>query len=168
MSGPSRVVRLEKGHDRTGFSSGAPELDTWLTKHAWENQRADNATTYVVLDGDAVVAYYAITVAGAAGEDVPPSVASRAPSQLGALLLARFAIAEDHQGRGLGRALLADVLQRSLELSQAVGIKMLLIHCRDDAACDFYLRQAEFLESPTDPLHLLMPMKDVAALVRGR
>lgn len=168
MSGLSHVLRLEKGHDRSGFSSGAPSLDTWLTRYAWENQRANNATTYVVLDGDAVVAYYAITVAGVAKEAVPPAVASGAPRQLGAVLLARFAVAEDHQGRGLGRALLVDVLQKSFEISQTVAIKMLLIHCRDDVARDFYLRQAEFLESPTDPLHLLMPMKDVAALLRER
>ena len=168
MSGLSQVTRLEKGHDRNGFSSGALELDTWLTRFAWENQRANNATTYVVLDGGVVVAYYAITVAGVAKEEVPPTMASRAPSQLGALLLARFAVAEDRQGRGLGRALLGDVLRRSLELSEAVAIKVLLIHCRDDAARDFYLRQAEFLESPTDSLHLLMPMKDIAPLLRGR
>ena len=168
MSSLSPVIRLEKGHDRSAFSSGAPSLDTWLTRFAWENQRANNATTYVVLDGDVVVAYYAITVAGVAKEDAPPAVGKGAPDPMGALLLARFAINEGHQGRGLGRALLADVLQRSLEVSETVAIKMLLIHCRDDAARDFYLRQAEFLRSPTDPLHLLMPMKDIAALLRGR
>lgn len=168
MSGLSQVVRLEKRHDRSGFSSGAPSLDTWLTKFAWENQRANNATTYVVLDGDEVVAYYAITVGGVAKENAPPAVGKGAPDPMGVILLARFAVAHDHQGRRLGRALLADVLKRALEISENVAIKMLLVHCRDDAARDFYLRQAEFLESPTDPLHLLMPMKDVAALLRGR
>lgn len=38
---------------------------------------------------------------------------------------------------------------------------LLLVHARDDAARQFYLAQAEFLESPSDPLHLLLPVKNI-------
>ena len=46
-------------------------------------------------------------------------------------------------------------------LADSLGIRALLVHSRDDAARRFYLAQAEFLESPTDPLHLLLPVKNI-------
>ena len=56
---------------REGFDSGAPELDEWLTRYSWQNQRAHNAVTYVtVLDGR-VVGYYAIAVANVTRESAP-------------------------------------------------------------------------------------------------
>ena len=42
-----------------------------------------------------------------------------------------------------------------------IGVRALLIHCEDDAARRFYLRQAAFEESPTDPMHLMLLMKDL-------
>ena len=77
------------------------------------------------------------------------------------MLLARLAVDEVMQGLGLGRGLLVDALRRTVSLADAVGIRTLLVHARDDAARQFYLAQAEFLESPSDPLHLLLPVKDI-------
>jgi hypothetical protein len=42
----------------------------------------------------------------------------------------------------------------------------LLVHAKHDEAKDWYMRY-DFEESPTDPLHLMMMMKDVAAALRG-
>jgi len=36
-----------------------------------------------------------------------------------------------------------------------------LIHCETDAARDFHLRLAKLKSSPTDPMHLLLLMKDL-------
>ena len=57
--------------------------------------------------------------------------------------------------------LLADVLQRTVGLADVVDIRVLLVHPRDDAARQFSLAQAEFLEPPSDPLHLLLPVNDI-------
>lgn len=42
---------------------------------------------------------------------------------------------------------------------------MLLIDAKDDEARRFYLHQAEFHASPTDPLHLFLPIKHARALI---
>jgi hypothetical protein len=73
---PRRPVRLERAHVREGFRSGAPELDEWLVKYAWENQRAHNATTFVTLLGERVVGYYSLTVASVAKEEAPERLAT--------------------------------------------------------------------------------------------
>jgi hypothetical protein len=88
----TRPARLQRWHVRQGFSSGAEELGEWLVEHSRQNQRARNATTYVTTDGQRVVGYYAITVAGLAKAEVPKAFAKQAPRQFGCLLLARMAV----------------------------------------------------------------------------
>jgi GNAT superfamily N-acetyltransferase len=101
-----------------------------------------------------VVGYYAIAVSSVARELAPAAVAKGAPRHVPCLLLARLAVDRNMQGRSLGQGLLADALNRTVVLADSVGIRALLVHARDDAARQFYLAQAEFLDSPSDPLHL--------------
>jgi len=100
---PCAPRKLTKADVREGFDSGAPELDEWLARYSWQNQRADNAVTYVSeLDGR-VVGYYAITVASVTSDTVPERVSKGAPRQVPCLLLARLAVDRNMQGFGLGR-----------------------------------------------------------------
>jgi GNAT superfamily N-acetyltransferase len=64
------------------------------------------------------------------------------------------------QGKGLGAALLRDALERAFQASRQVGAAALLIHCLDNSSRDFYLANGDFLQSPLEPLHLMLPMKD--------
>jgi hypothetical protein len=63
------------------------------------------------------------------------------------------------QGMGLGRLLLRDALARSALLSQSIGAAAVLVHCRDDQAKSFYLRNGDFLELPGNPYQLMIPVK---------
>jgi hypothetical protein len=75
---PCMPRKLTRADVREGFDSGAPELDDWLTRYSWQNQRAHNAVTYVtVLDGR-VVGYYAIAVANVTSESAPVPLAKNA------------------------------------------------------------------------------------------
>jgi GNAT superfamily N-acetyltransferase len=163
---PSLPEKLTKAHDRTGFDSGAPELDEWLQKYSWQNQRANNATTYVSTYDGRVVGYYAITVAGIERSAAPEAIAKRAPDAVPCFLLARLAVDVEWQGKGLGRGLLQDALKRVLLLSQSVAAPALLVHARDETARAFYLHHAESLQSPADPLHLVLPMKAIAPAIQ--
>lgn len=157
--------RLEKGDIKSSFSSGAPELDEWLQRYAWQNQRANNAVTYVAILDGAVVGYHAIAAAGVSRDDVPSEFGKQRPSDIPCVLLARLAVDRRAQGRGLGAQLFLDAVRRSIAASEAIGAACLLIHCRDDAARAFYLRYVELLESPADPLHLMLPMKAARAFI---
>jgi GNAT superfamily N-acetyltransferase len=155
-------VKLEKRHELAGFRSGAEDLDTWIQRFAWMNQAAGNATTYVATDDDdVVIGYYALATAAVAKADAPGRIQQGGvPPDIPCLLLARLAVTEDWQGRGLGRGLLIDALQRTVQVASEVGVRALLIHARDEHARAFYLRHADFLQSPTDDLHLLLLIKD--------
>jgi len=154
--------KLEHEDDRTAFDSGAPELDDWLRRYAWQNQRADNAVTYVTVRDGVVLGYHAIAMAAYAASDLPDGLRKGRPRQTPCVLLARLAVDRTAQGQGVGAALLRHAIETAYHASQSVGAAALLIHCRDDAARDFYLANGDFLASPVDPLHLMLPMNEVA------
>jgi GNAT superfamily N-acetyltransferase len=81
--------------------------------------------------------------------------------------LARLGVDVRHERRGLGAALLQDVFARLLDLSTEIGCRGLLVHAESDEARDFYLHLIpEFEQSPTDPLHLFLLLKDVRRTLR--
>jgi hypothetical protein len=82
-------------------------------------------------------------------------------------LLARLGVDIRHEGRGLGAGLMQDVFARVVELSADIGCRGLLVHSESAEARDFYLHLVpEFEESPTDPLHLVLLMKDIRKALR--
>jgi GNAT superfamily N-acetyltransferase len=109
------------------------------------------------------VAYYAWTMAQLARVDAPARLltgAGRYPQPVA--LLARLAVHRANEGQGLGAALLRDVITRTLALSDRIGCRGLLVHCESDAAASFYHHLVpEFETSPTDPLHLVLLLKDM-------
>jgi GNAT superfamily N-acetyltransferase len=151
--------KLEKSDVRSGFSSGAGELDEWLAKYAWQNQVANSAITYVITDGERVVGYYAIAMSAYDRGLAPERLAKGMPTQIPCILIARLAIDKQYQGDGWGADLLRDALLRSFGLSESIGAAAVLVHCRDEAARDFYMRNGDFLQSPVEELHLMVPMK---------
>ena len=147
------------------FRCGNEALDLWLQRHARAASGAGSARTYVVADRDdsRVVGYFALAAAAVEPARVPPRVKAGMPRHpIPVVLLARLAVDKAVQGRGLGAFLLADAMRRTLSASQTIGVRALLVHATDEGARSFYGRFG-FVESPTDPLHLMLLMKDLRA-----
>lgn len=153
--------RLEKGDDRSAFDSGADELDTWCRRFALQNQQANNAVTYVTVRDGAVLGYYAIAMSAYGSDRLPERLRKNRPGETPCILLARLAVDVTAQRQGVGAGLLRHAMEQSFKLSQGVGAAALLIHCRDEAAKDFYVANGNFLPSPLESMHLLLPMKEI-------
>nr|WP_293661543.1 GNAT family N-acetyltransferase [Rhodoferax sp. OV413] len=82
------------------------------------------------------------------------------------MILARLAVDVQHQGAGLGKALLKDAMLRTAQASDIAGIRALLVHAKDETARQWYLNW-EFEPSPSAPFHLFLLMKDIKAMVPG-
>ena len=164
-----RPEPLGKQHRLDDFRCGEPALDEWLKRHARAAHASDSARVFVatLADGETAVAYYALAAAQVAPEDATARALKGQPRArpLSAILLARLAVDERHQGAGLGRSLLQDILLRCVEAADAIGARVLLVHAKHDAAKAWYM-QFDFEESPTDPLQLLMLPKDVRAFLQ--
>jgi len=84
----------------------------------------------------------------------------RRPDPCPILLLARLAVDQRAQGRGIGAALLKDALLRAYKLSNEVGFAALLVHCANDHAREFYLSQSShFVPCPGAENHLMLPLR---------
>jgi GNAT superfamily N-acetyltransferase len=164
-----RPEPLGKHHRLDQFQCGEPALDEWLKRHARAAQASDSARVFVTTleDGETVVGYYALAAAQVAPEDATARALKGQPRArpVPAILLARLAVDHEHQGAGLGRSLLQDVLLRCVEAAEAIGARVLLVHAKHEAAKAWYMKYS-FEESPTDPLHLLMLLKDVRAFLQ--
>jgi predicted N-acetyltransferase YhbS len=162
----SRPQPLERGHDRERFSCGEPELDRWLADHALGAQTSGSARVFVSTDGERIVGYYALAAAELRPEEASERVLKGQPRRrpVPAVLLARLAVDLGHQGRGLGRSLLQDAMLRANEAAEELGIRVMLVHAKHERAGRWY-RRFGFEESPTDPLHLILLMKDLRAFL---
>jgi GNAT superfamily N-acetyltransferase len=74
--------------------------------------------------------------------------------------LARLATDLTWQGKGLGAALLADAMRRTLQAADIAGIRALVVHAKDDKARRFY-QHFDFDPSLKDPLHLSILIKEI-------
>jgi len=156
---------LRGKHDLGEFDCGEPSLTTWIHRYARHAEAVRSAKVYVTTDGSTVVGYYALAV----GQVEPARATGRLlkgqPSgqPVPVVILARLAVDRDHQGRGIGASLLQDALLRCVHAAQAVGIRALVVHAHAEAR-SFY-EAFGFEPSPTDPLHLVLLMKDMERLI---
>lgn len=135
-----RPPRLLKPSDVIDdFECRSTEQTAWLRFRARQAHAAGTAKVMVVTpaDNDAVVAYYAWSMATISAEDAPTRVrkgAGRYPQPVA--LLARLGVAIEHEGRGLGVALLADVISRTAQLGARICCRELLVHAETPHARD--------------------------------
>lgn len=161
MSEVRRVEKLRRDHPVEGFDCGNEELNRYLVRYAWQNQQAGAAQTYVGIAGETIVGYHTLAVGQVILEDAPDRLKkglARHPIPI--MLLARLATDRRWQGRGVGKALLQDAMQRTLQAADIAGIRALAVHAKDEEARRFY-EHFDFVPSPADPMHLFVLLKDV-------
>ena len=126
---------LERRDDRSRFQSGNTEIDDWFHRFAWQNHRAGNARVFVTTQEPDTLGFYALSMGAVQRSTLPDALKpGQRPEPCPVLLLARLAVDQRAQGRGIGAALLKDALLRAYKLSNEVGFAALLVHCANDHA----------------------------------
>lgn len=147
------------------FDCRQPALNQFLQRYALVNQKANSAQTYVCCHEADVVGFYSLAVGSVDPKQAPSRVLKGlARHPVPVMILARLAVDREHQGKGLGRALLKDALLRTAQAADIAGIRCLLVHAKDDRARQWYASW-DFEPSPTDPYHLFLMVKDLKALL---
>ncbi len=164
MSGYSAPRPIGEGDEVAGFDSGELSLDGYLRGRALANHVEGASRCFVTCRGGQVVGYYALASAAVERAATPGRVRRNMPDSVPVILLSRLAIDAKHRGQGLGAQLLRDAITRAVAAAEIIGVRALLVHAVDEQARAFYAR-FDFEPSPTDPLHLLLLMKDARALL---
>ena len=166
-SAPYEAVRKLGAADKVAsFDCGQPPLNGFLHRFAFANQSANSAQTYISCKDGNIAGFYSLAVGSVDPENASPRVLKGiARHPVPVMILARLAVDLKHQGAGLGAALLKDALLRTAQAADIAGIRALLVHAKDEAARNWYLKW-EFESSPTDALHLFLLLKDLKALLK--
>jgi predicted GNAT family N-acyltransferase len=157
-----RIVSLNDGHDRGGFTCGVESLDRYLKTQAGQDvRRKANAVFVLSSEGEPtrVLGYYTLCAMAISQGDVPEAARKHVPRYplVSATLIGRLVVAKDRQGERLGSILLADALQRAFESADTVGSSMVIVDALDEAAAGFYAAHG-FVRLP-DSLRLVLPMR---------
>ena len=132
-------IELLDAHDRSAFVSGSDALDRYLREQAKQDMRRRVASCFVAVDNDGIIAgYYTIAATSLILDKLSPERAKRLPRypSIPAVLLGRLAVAQAHQGKRLGGALVADALLRATRAE--VMAYAMVVDAKDEQAANFY------------------------------
>lgn len=159
----SRPEPLRGKHRLEGFECGDEALDTWLLRYSRHAEAAGSARVFVTTeDGERVVGFYVLAGGQVEPADAPARLLKGQPAgrPVPVVILARLAVDRRQQGRGVGRSLPQDAMLRCATVAESIGVRALVVHAATEEARRWYL-QFGFEVSPTDPLHLILLMKDL-------
>jgi predicted N-acetyltransferase YhbS len=159
----SPPVPIRPDHITSQFSCGKPPLDDWLKFRALRSE-GRSARTYVVCVAEEVVGYYCIATGSVRIDELPKKLAGDMPSSVPVITLGRLAVNSGYQGLKIGKGLLKDALLRSLQISQQIGCRAVLVHAIDEDAASFYAAFG-FVPYPDGSRTFFMPIKKIAAAI---
>jgi GNAT superfamily N-acetyltransferase len=159
---------LSAQHRLEGFDCGKPALNDWLLRIARQAQGSGSAKTFVVADDDDRVAgYFSLTVGQVDTLEAPERIRKgMGQYPVPVVILARLAVSQEHQGRGIGVGMLQDAIRRTLMIAEQAGVRAMLTHPIDEDAARFYTRFG-FITSPLREQQLLLLLKDARKVVGG-
>lgn len=167
MTPPFVTEPLDRQHDRGAFRSGSDALDRYLKERASQDVRRRVAGCFVAADQEKKIAgFYTLAATSVNLDALPQELIKGLPRYpvVPAMLIGRLAIAIEHQGRGLGSALIADAVVRVDGLR--IGAFALIVDAKDDRAKAFYEANG-FVSLPGEERRLCMPIETALRALRS-
>ena len=114
--------------------------------------------------GGVLAGYYTVASSSVPLTDLPEQVTKKLPRypSVPAVRMGRLAVDQRFRGKGLGAAMLADALQRSMQAE--IAAYALVVDAKDEQAAAFY-RHHGFLAFNDDPLALFLPLATAQELL---
>lgn len=158
---------LTSQHDVSVFTSDEPTLDIWLKERAIKNQIAGASRTYVVCNDNYVIAYYCLSSGIVTTNEATGAIKRNMPREIPMILLGRLAVDTRYTGKGIGRALVNDALQRALQAADIIGVRGVLVDALSPTAKVFW-ESVGFQASGLDPMKLMVRISDLATILKPR
>ena len=146
--------------DLKNFDCGEESLNYFLQKKSIKNEVSGASKTYVCTVGNKVVAYYSLASGCVERKLAPGNIKRNMPENIPVIILGRLAVDKRFTKLGLGSQLLKNAILRSLNVSQTVGIKAVLVHALSEQAKSFY-KQYGFVITPFNESMLLYSLDNL-------
>jgi GNAT superfamily N-acetyltransferase len=155
---PFVTQAFDRTYDRSTFSSGVDALDRYFRELAVQDIKRRVAGCFVALDeANEVAGFYTLAATSVPFASLPADMTKRLPRYpvVPAMLMGRLAVATKHQGKGLGRALIADALIRTDGFG--IGAFALIVDAKDEQAMHFYKANG-FASIPDEARRMFLPI----------
>jgi GNAT superfamily N-acetyltransferase len=165
------VRALAPSDDRSTFHSGNPDLDRFFIRYAGQNQFKHHiGTTYVAVEEGRVLGFVTVSASHIETPKLPQAVRRKLPQYpLPVLRLARLAVDQSAQGRGVGEVLLRAVFFLAKQMAVHVGCIGVVVDAKPEAF-GFYegygfakldVLQGQLGDRP-EPLPMFLPLGRIA------
>lgn len=158
MKTPFQLTVLDAEIDRSTFNCGSEPLDRYLREQVSQDIRRRITVCFVALTGQQRIAgYYTLAAASVLLSDLPPDILKKLPRYptVPVVRLGRLAVDFSFQKQGLGGALLADALSRSIRSD--IAAYAMIVEAKNEIAVTFY-RHHGFLPLPETSDTLFLPL----------
>ena len=158
---PFSLAPFKVEYDRSLFQSGSEQLDKYLREQVTQDIRRRVAACFVALEERGrVIGYYTLASASVPLTSLPPESRKKLPRYpaVPTVRMGRLAVDQAFQGIGLGGALLADAIDRTMRAE--IASYALIVDAKNDNAAAFY-RHHGFMSLPDTPLMLFLPFASI-------
>ena len=159
----NRIELLSDDHNRGEFSCGKPSLDSYFHFQAKQHAKKGISRTFVICSGTdpKVLGFYTLVASSVAFEELPKALSKKLPKHpIPSILLARLAVDQSCQGRGIGSGLLMDAFTRAVDISLQLGVYGIHVHALDADAASFYSKYG-FAPLPDQERHLFLTVETI-------
>lgn len=118
------IEPLDDRHDRNSFDCGVARMNEFLQKTARQHADKDVGVTHVVIEHEGastILGYITLTIKPILRETLPHS--KKLPrGEYTVAFVGQVAVAEEWQGKGIGKTLLYFALSKALDVSEVFGL----------------------------------------------
>lgn len=153
---------LSDDHDRKGFRCGKDSLERYLRETAKGHLVKGVSITRVLVDRNArkpkaVLGYFTLTSTVASAANWPGAAKGLPSMPVPMVLLGRIAVAEDWQGQGIARLLLAAARQIAAASMRGAGGIGMAVDPADEELVAFYAKYG-FRRVDDESLRMFLPL----------
>ena len=169
MSAPFRIEALIAEHDRSTFDCGSEPLNRYFRQQVTQDARRRVTACFVAVEQSrgVLAGYYSVASSSVPLTDLPEAMAKKLPRYpfVPAVRMGRLVVDQQFKGEGLGAAMLADALARSVKAE--IAAYALVVDAKDAQAAAFY-RHHGFLAFNDDQLALFLPLATAREFLKRR
>ena len=164
-----RFERIGAHHAVDRFECGKESLDRYLHKSARRDHSSGIAAVFVLAAEADVVGYYTLHQHLIEAHEMPEKLRKRLSHYPAypATLIGRLAVDRRYAGRGYGRDLLLDAMEKAFEVTRTVASLAVVVDALDAEAQKFYEHYGFISLEVPGKRRLILPMKTVETLLQN-
>ena len=160
-----KLELLGKAHDRDGFDCGSAPLNAFLKQTARQHPQRGISRTFVFVEEDAanpkpILGFFSLNICQLKAEQHSVEEAKKLPRDIPDIRLGRLAVSKNCQGQGIGKLILLEAMEKSMEIFNTAGGIGLFVDAKDQNAKRYY-EQFGFVPLPSNEMELFLPIKTI-------